>query len=128
MGKARLRPSRSIEADTPIPECRRKRRPDPFNVGLPNPDPLFRGQIKLSVANVERFVPCVEVADDQRPDRAGRMDVDREQLLEQGLATQVDNLWWEYTTTSTASGSLTVLAAAQDMPGNVTEMSKTGGI
>jgi hypothetical protein len=44
--------------------------------------------------------------------------------LEEGPATQVDNLWWEYTTHSTASGNLTVLATARDMPGNVTEMSK----
>ena len=45
-------------------------------------------------------------------------------LLEQGEATQADGLWWEYTTKSTGSGSLTVFAAAQDMPGNITEMSK----
>ncbi len=48
-------------------------------------------------------------------------------LLEDGPATQVDNVWWEYTTHATGSGSLTVLAAAQDMPGNITEMSKVGG-
>ncbi len=48
-------------------------------------------------------------------------------LLEQGEATQVDGLWWEYTTHATGSGSLTVLASAQDMPGNLTEMSKTSG-
>lgn len=46
--------------------------------------------------------------------------------LEQGSATQVDSMWWQYTTRATGSGSLTVLAAAQDMPGHVTEMSKTG--
>lgn len=46
-------------------------------------------------------------------------------LLEQGPATSMDALWWEYTTRSTASGRLTVTAAAQDMPGNITEMSKT---
>ena len=45
-------------------------------------------------------------------------------LLEQGAAKQVDSLWWEYTTSSTGSGNLKVLAAAQDLPGNVTEMSK----
>lgn len=44
--------------------------------------------------------------------------------LEQGAATQVDSLWWEYTTRAPGSGSLTVLVAAQDMPGHVTEMSK----
>jgi hypothetical protein len=48
-------------------------------------------------------------------------------LLEQGPATQVDGLWWEYTTHATGSGSLTVFAAAQDMPGNVTEMSRVSG-
>jgi hypothetical protein len=48
-------------------------------------------------------------------------------LLEQGEATQADGLWWEYTTKSTGSGSLTVFAAAQDMPGNITEMSKVSG-
>lgn len=49
-------------------------------------------------------------------------------LLEQGPATRVDELWWEYATRSTGCGRLTVLASAQDMPGNVTEMSKVSGV
>jgi len=49
-------------------------------------------------------------------------------LLEQGPATSVDSLWWEYTTHAAGSGRLTVLASAQDMPGNVTEMSKVSGV
>lgn len=48
-------------------------------------------------------------------------------LLEQGPATQLDALWWEYTTRISATGNLTVVAAAQDMPGNVTKMSKSSG-
>lgn len=48
--------------------------------------------------------------------------------LEQGPATQVDSLWWEYTTRATGSGSLTVQAAAQDMPGHLTEMSKASAL
>lgn len=46
-------------------------------------------------------------------------------LLEQGPARQVDPLWWEYTTTSAASGSLEVLACAQDLPGHVTQLSRS---
>src|SRR5436853_2778001 len=53
---------------------------------LPDFDTLFRGQVKLSVANVERLVPRVEVADDERPDRARGVGVDGQQLLEQGVA------------------------------------------
>lgn len=49
-------------------------------------------------------------------------------LLEQGPATSVDTLWWEYTTHATGSGKLTVVATAQDMPGNITEMSKVSGV
>ncbi len=49
-------------------------------------------------------------------------------LLEQGPATQADGLWWEYTTRATGSGNLTVIAAAQDMPGNITEMSMVSGV
>ena len=46
-------------------------------------------------------------------------------VLEKGDAVQTDSMWWEYTTTANGSGNLTVTAAAQDMPGNVTEMSKS---
>ncbi len=45
-------------------------------------------------------------------------------VLEQGAATQVDGLWWEYTTTIAVSGSLKVLVSAQDLPGHRTEMTK----
>src|SRR5437763_1092638 len=54
------------------------RRPSPFRPALPDPDALFRGEEELSVANVERLVPCVEVADDERPHDARRVDVDRQ--------------------------------------------------
>ena len=46
-------------------------------------------------------------------------------VLEQGAATQADSLWWIYTTTLAASGSLKVLASAQDLPGHTAEMTKT---
>lgn len=47
--------------------------------------------------------------------------------LEQGSATQADGLWWEYTTrvSASGSGSLTVFATAQDLPGNITNINKT---
>ena len=45
-------------------------------------------------------------------------------LLEQGPATAVDSLWWEYTTTATGTGSLKVTASAQDLPGHVTQFTK----
>ena len=38
---------------------------------------------------------------------------------------QVDtSLWWEYTTSVAASGSLKVLASAQDLPGHVAQVVK----
>jgi hypothetical protein len=45
-------------------------------------------------------------------------------LLEHGPATQVDDLSWHYTTTSTATGSLNLIVAAQDLPGHITQMIK----
>ena len=53
---------------------------------LPDPDTLFRLQVKLSVTDLERLVPGIEVAHDQRADVAGRVAVDREQLLKQLIA------------------------------------------
>jgi len=46
-------------------------------------------------------------------------------LLEQGPATQVDNLWWEYTTTATGTGVLKVTASAQDLPGHTAQLTKS---
>jgi len=45
-------------------------------------------------------------------------------VLEQGPATSLDGLWWEYTTTATGTGSLKVTASAQDLPGHVTQFTK----
>ena len=45
-------------------------------------------------------------------------------LLEHGPALRVDDLWWHYTTIAGASGSLSVLAAAQDLPGHVTQLTR----
>lgn len=45
-------------------------------------------------------------------------------VLEQGAATQVDSLWWEYITTTAVSGNLKVLASAKDLPGHDAEMVK----
>jgi hypothetical protein len=46
--------------------------------------------------------------------------------LEQGPATRVDGLYWEYLTTASAAGSrpLRVLACAQDLPGHTTRLEK----
>src|SRR4051794_20323406 len=53
---------------------------------LPNVDALFRSQIELSVANVERLVPGVEVADDVGPQLPRRMRIGGELLLQRRLA------------------------------------------
>jgi hypothetical protein len=42
-------------------------------------------------------------------------------VLEQGLAVEVGALWWEYTTTATASGNAKVMVLALDTPGHTTE-------
>ena len=39
--------------------------------------------------------------------------------IEQGAAVQVDDLWWVYTTTQAVPGHTRVIAAAQDLPGNI---------
>jgi hypothetical protein len=43
-------------------------------------------------------------------------------VLEQGAATRAEGLWWIYTTTATATDGAQVLVTAQDLPGNVTNM------
>ena len=48
-------------------------------------------------------------------------------LLEQGSAVDTGALWWEYTTTGTASGTPKVLVAALDIPEHMTEMSRAEG-
>ena len=40
-------------------------------------------------------------------------------LLESGDATQVDGLWWEYTTRAAAEADATLTASARDLPGHV---------
>ncbi|MGC1376871.1 MAG: hypothetical protein WA821_11630 [Anaerolineales bacterium] len=49
---------------------------------------------------------------------------EKDAVLEQGAATQADNLWWQYTTTAAAGGSPKVLVSAQDLPGHIAEMTK----
>ena len=47
-------------------------------------------------------------------------------LIEEGPATQIDGLWWHYTTTATVSapGSLKVIASAWDLPGHTTQLTQ----
>ena len=45
-------------------------------------------------------------------------------LLEEGSATDVGALWWEYTTKSNLTSAVTVTATAVDLPGNITELSQ----
>ena len=45
-------------------------------------------------------------------------------LLEHGSDVQVGDLNWHYTTTTTASGPLKLLVAAQDLPGHVTQLTR----
>ena len=42
-------------------------------------------------------------------------------VLEQGEAVETGALWWEYTTTGTASGNPKVMVVALDLPGHTTE-------
>ena len=42
-------------------------------------------------------------------------------VLEQGEAVETGALWWEYTTTATASGNAKVMVLALDTPGHTTE-------
>ena len=42
-------------------------------------------------------------------------------VLEQGSAVETGALWWEYTTTATASGNPKVMVVALDIPGHMTE-------
>jgi hypothetical protein len=44
--------------------------------------------------------------------------------LEEGAATDLGTLWWEYTTRSSHSGAVTVTATALDLPGNMAEESR----
>ena len=46
-------------------------------------------------------------------------------VLERGPATQVSELWWEYTTRSAAGPSARVLACAQDLPGHTVQLERT---
>ena len=45
-------------------------------------------------------------------------------VLEQGQAVEVGALWWEYTTTATASGNARVIVRALDLPGRAAERSE----
>jgi hypothetical protein len=47
-----------------------------------------------------------------------------EKVLEQGQALEVGALWWEYTTTTTASGNGRVIVRALDLPGRAAERSE----
>jgi hypothetical protein len=43
------------------------------------------------------------------------------EVLEQGMAVQEDDLWWMYMTTQAVRGYARVVAAAQDLAGNITQ-------
>jgi hypothetical protein len=44
-------------------------------------------------------------------------------VIEQGTAAQEEDAsWWVYTTTKAASGTAKVIAVAEDLPGNITQM------
>jgi len=45
------------------------------------------------------------------------------ELLEEGAATELGSLWWDYTTTTPMTGVVTVTVTAVDLPGNMTEES-----
>jgi hypothetical protein len=45
-------------------------------------------------------------------------------LLEQGSAVDVGALWWEYTTTGTASGNPKAVVTALDIRGHMTQMTE----
>jgi len=43
-------------------------------------------------------------------------------VLEQGAAVRAEGTWWNYTTTATATNGAQVLVTAQDLPGNMANM------
>ena len=45
-------------------------------------------------------------------------------VLEEGLATEVGALWWEYAPTGGLTGPLTVTITAVDLPGHAVEYSQ----
>lgn len=45
-------------------------------------------------------------------------------VLEKDVATQVDDLWWRYLTTTVVNGSPKVRVSAQDWPRNIVTMTK----
>ncbi len=45
-------------------------------------------------------------------------------VMEEGLATEVGGLWWEYAPTGNLTGPLTVTITAKDLPGNSVEYSQ----
>ena len=64
----------------------------------------------------------IRVQDDVQVQHVEVMIMDEaDTLLEQGSAVDTGALWWEYTTTGTASGTPKVLVAALDIPEHMTE-------
>ena len=67
----------------------------------------------------------IRVQDDVQVQHVEVMIMDEaDTLLEQGAAVDVGALWWEYTTTGTASGTPKVVVAALDIPEHMTEMTE----
>ena len=69
----------------------------------------------------------VKAMDDVKVDKVNVLISDANgEVLEQGPAEPVDELWWAYTTTTQTTGSPKVVATARDLPGHTAEMSWQG--
>lgn len=70
-------------------------------------------------------VICVSAVDDVQVNqiRVSILDAN-DAVLEQGNATQIDGVWWQYTTQMGAGSSAKVLVSAQDLPGHITTITK----
>lgn len=67
----------------------------------------------------------MKVMDDVEVDEVSVVITDEaDVVLEQGEAEYDSALWWEYTTTTAASGNPKVLVSAQDLPGHITQMTQ----
>jgi hypothetical protein len=67
----------------------------------------------------------IRVQDDVQVQHVEVMIMDEaDTLLEQGSAVDVGALWWEYTTTGTASGNPKVVVAALDIPEHMTQVTE----
>jgi len=70
----------------------------------------------------------VRAQDDVRVEQVRVMITDESGTpLEDGEASEVGALWWEYSTAQAAGDNMRVTASARDLPGHVTERTEVKG-